>query len=164
MRYPLEILDAVRERWEKPLSVRISATDWVKGGIIAADAVAIATALKAAGVDIVNVSSGQTSVKAEPVYGRMFQTPFAERIRLEVGIPTIAVGNIFEADHVNSILAAGRADLCALARPHLADPNWTLHAAAELGYDGVAWPNPYLTGKEQLQRLTERAQQMAQII
>ena len=164
MRYPLEILDAVRERWEKPLSVRISATDWVKGGITAPDAVAIATALKAAGVDIVNVSAGQTSVKAEPVYGRMFQTPFAERIRLEVGIPTIAVGNIFEADHVNSILAAGRADLCALARPHLADPNWTLHAAAELGYDGVAWPNPYLTGKEQLQRLTERARQMAQII
>jgi len=164
MRYPLEILAAVRERWQKPLSVRISATDWVKGGIETSDAVAIARVLKKAGVDIVNVSAGQTSIEAKPIYGRMFQTPFAERIRLETGIPTIAVGNIFEADHVNSILAAGRADLCALARPHLANPNWTLHAAAELRYDGVEWPNPYLTGKEQLERLTERAQQMAQMI
>jgi anthraniloyl-CoA monooxygenase len=144
--------------------VRISASDWVEGGIEAADAVTIAAMLKEAGVDIVNVSAGQTSIKAKPVYGRMFQTPFAERIRLEAGIPTIAAGNIFEADHVNSILAAGRADLCALARPHLANPNWTQHAAAELGYDGVQWPNPYWTGKEQLERLTERAQQMAQPI
>jgi anthraniloyl-CoA monooxygenase len=164
MRFPMEIFAAVRERWDKPLSVRISATDWVKGGIEPADAVTIASMLKQAGVDIVNVSAGQTSTEAEPVYGRMFQTPFAERIRLEAGIPTIAVGNIFEADHVNSILAAGRADLCALARPHLANPNWTLHAAAELHYSDAAWPNPYLTGKEQLERLTERAQQMAQII
>jgi anthraniloyl-CoA monooxygenase len=160
----MEIFAAVRERWDKPLSVRISATDWVKGGIEPADAVTIASMLKQAGVDIVNVSAGQTSTEAEPVYGRMFQTPFAEHIRLEAGIPTIAVGNIFEADHVNSILAAGRADLCALARPHLANPNWTLHAAAELHYSDAAWPNPYLTGKEQLERLTERAQQMAQII
>ncbi|MBT5037265.1 MAG: bifunctional salicylyl-CoA 5-hydroxylase/oxidoreductase [Rhodospirillaceae bacterium] len=164
MRFPLEIFAAVRARWQKPLSVRISATDWVKGGIEPDDAVTIAKMLKEAGVDIVNVSAGQTSIEAEPVYGRMFQTPFAERIRLEAGVPTIAVGNIFEADHVNSILAAGRADLCALARPHLANPNWTLHAAAELRYGDVAWPNPYLTGKEQLQRLTERAQQMAQMI
>jgi len=164
MRYPLEILAEVRERWDKPLSVRISATDWVKSGIDVADAVVIARVLKKAGVDIVNVSAGQTSIEAQPIYGRMFQTPFAERIRMETGIPTIAVGNIFEADHVNSILAAGRADLCALARPHLANPNWTLHAAAELRYDGMAWPNPYLTGKEQLERLTERAQQMAQMI
>ena len=164
MRYPPEILSAVWARWDKPLSVRISASDWVEGGIEAADAVTIAAMLKEAGVDIVNVSAGQTSIKAKPVYGRMFQTPFAERIRLEAGIPTIAAGNIFEADHVNSILAAGRADLCALARPHLANPNWTQHAAAELGYDGVQWPNPYLTGKEQLERLTERAQQMAQPI
>ena len=164
MRYPLEILADVRARWDKPLSVRISATDWVKGGIGAADAVAIAGVLKAAGVDIVNVSAGQTSIEAQPIYGRMFQTPFAERIRLEAGVPTIAVGNIFEADHVNSILAAGRADLCALARPHLANPNWTQHAAAELHYDGVQWPDPYLTGKEQLHRLVERAQQMAQLI
>ena len=110
------------------------------------------------------MSAGQTVNDDHPVYGRLFQTPFAERIRLEAGIPTIAVGNIFEADHVNSILAAGRADLCALARPHLANPNWTLHAAAELNYSDAAWPNPYLTGKEQLERLTERAQQMAQII
>jgi len=164
IRFPLEILTAVRARWDKPLSVRISANDWVKDGIGPADAVTIARMLKEAGVDIVNVSAGQTSIDAEPVYGRMYQTPFAERIRLEAGIPTIAVGNIFEADHVNSILAAGRADLCALARPHLANPNWTLHAAAELRYSDVAWPKPYLTGKEQLERLTERAQQMAQII
>jgi anthraniloyl-CoA monooxygenase len=164
MRYPLELLAAVRERWAKPLSVRISATDWVAGGIGGSDAVVIAALLKAAGVDIVNVSAGQTSIEARPVYGRMFQTPFAERIRLEAGVPTIAVGHIFEADHVNSILAAGRADLCALARPHLANPNWTQHAAAELHYDGVHWPNPYLTGKEQLHRLVERAQQMVQMI
>ena len=164
MRFPLELLGAVREHWKKPLSVRISATDWVKGGIEGADAVAIAGLLKASGVDIVNVSAGQTSIEAQPVYGRMFQTPFAERIRLEAGVPTIAVGNIFEADHVNSILAAGRADLCALARPHLANPNWTQHAAAELHYEGVQWPDPYLTGKEQLHRLIERAQQMAQLI
>ncbi len=115
------------------MSVRISATDWVEGGIAAADAVEIARAFKEAGADLIDVSAGQTSTKARPVYGRMFQTPFSDRIRNEVGIATMAVGNIFETDHINSIIAGGRADLCALARPHLADPHFTLHAAAALG-------------------------------
>jgi anthraniloyl-CoA monooxygenase len=112
--------------------------------------------LKAAGVDIIDVSAGQTSLAARPVYGRMFQTPFSDRIRHEAGIATMAVGNIYEADHVNSILMAGRADLCCLARPHLADPYWTLHAAAQLGYDGQVWPPPYRAGGEQLRRLAAR--------
>ena len=103
-------------------------------GMTPEDAVAIARLLKEAGVDIIDVSAGQTSQAARPVYGRMFQTPFSDRIRNEVGIATMAVGNIYEPDHVNSILMAGRADLCCLARPHLADPYWTLHAAARLGY------------------------------
>jgi anthraniloyl-CoA monooxygenase len=107
------------------------------------------------------VSAGQTSLQAQPVYGRMFQTPFSDRIRNEVGIATMAVGNIFEADHVNSIIAAGRADLCALARPHLADPFWTLHAAAQLGFSAAPWPPQYLNGKEQLERNLARAAQMA---
>ena len=107
------------------------------------------------------VSSGQTTRQARPVYGRMYQTPFSDRIRNEVGIATIAVGNIFEADHVNSIIAAGRADLCALARPHLADPFWTLHAAAKLGHTDMEWPDQYRTGKAQLERNLARAAQMA---
>ena len=118
-------------------SVRISATDWVEGGIGAADAVEIARAFKTAGADLIDVSAGQTSIKARPVYGRMFQTPFSDRIRNEAGIATMAVGNITEIDHVNSIIAAGRADLCCLARPHLSDPYWTLHAAVALGDRGV---------------------------
>jgi anthraniloyl-CoA monooxygenase len=138
--------------------VRISAHDWVGAkGIMPEDAVAIAGMLKAAGVDIIDVSAGQTSLQAEPVYGRMFQTPFSDRIRNEVGIATMAVGNIYEADHVNSILMAGRADLCCLARPHLADPYWTLRAAARLGYHAQAWPQPYRAGGEQLNRLAARA-------
>jgi anthraniloyl-CoA monooxygenase len=112
-----------------------------------------------AGVDIIHVSAGQTSPKARPVYGRMFQTPFSDRIRNETGVPTIAVGNITDPDQVNSIIAAGRADLCALARPHLADPFWTLHAAAQLGYTAQPWPVQYLTGKEQLERTLERQRQ-----
>ena len=134
MRFPLEVFHAVRDVWPaaKPISVRISAHDWVGDrGITPEDAVAIARLLKQAGVDIIDVSAGQTSADARPVYGRMFQTPFADRIRNEVGIATMAVGNIYEPDHVNSILMAGRADLCCLARPHLADPYWTLRAAAE---------------------------------
>ncbi len=160
MRFPLEVFHAVRAAWppEKPISVRISAHDWVgPAGITAAEAVAIARLLKAAGVDIIDVSAGQTSLAARPVYGRMFQTPFSDRIRHEAGIATMAVGNIYEADHVNSILMAGRADLCCLARPHLADPYWTLHAAARLGYHGQAWPQPYRAGGEQLSRLAARA-------
>ncbi|HEX4695191.1 bifunctional salicylyl-CoA 5-hydroxylase/oxidoreductase [Sphingomonas sp.] len=161
MRYPLEVFAAVRAAWpdDKPISVRISASDWVgEDGVTSQEAVAIARMLKDAGVDIVDVSAGQTSLQARPVYGRMFQTPFSDRIRNEVGIATMAVGNIYLPDHVNSILMAGRADLVCLARPHLADPYWTLHAAARLGDAGVAWPEPYLAGRDQLYRLTERGE------
>jgi anthraniloyl-CoA monooxygenase len=159
--FPLEVFRAMREVWpqERPMSVRISATDWVDGGIDGADAVEIARAFHLAGVDILHVSAGQTSPNARPVYGRMFQTPFSDRIRNETGMPTIAVGNITDPDQVNSIIAAGRADLCALARPHLADPFWTLHAAAQLGYTAQPWPVQYLTGKEQLERTLERQRQ-----
>jgi anthraniloyl-CoA monooxygenase len=161
MRFPLEIYHAVRAVWlpAKPISVRISASDWVgEEGITPEDAVEIARLLADAEVDIINVSAGQTSTRARPVYGRMFQTPFSDRIRNETGIATMAVGNIYEPDHVNSILMAGRADLCCLARPHLADPYWTLHAAAQLGYRGETWPKPYLAGRDQLHRLASRAE------
>jgi anthraniloyl-CoA monooxygenase len=156
MRYPLEIFEAVRAVWpaEKPISVRISANDWVGvEGIKPQDAVGISRMLQEAGVDICDVSAGQTSVKARPVYGRMFQTPFSDRIRNETGMATMAVGNIYEPDHVNSILMAGRADLVCLARPHLANPYWTLHAAAKLGDRGESWPPPYYAGRDQLYRL-----------
>ncbi|WP_099865724.1 bifunctional salicylyl-CoA 5-hydroxylase/oxidoreductase [Pararhizobium haloflavum] len=162
MRYPLEIFHAVRQVWPegKPISVRISANDWVEGeGVGPAEAVEIARMLQAAGVDICDVSAGQTSKRAKPVYGRMFQTPFSDRIRNETGMATMAVGNIYEPDHVNSILMAGRADLVCLARPHLADPYWTLHAAAQLGDRAEAWPAPYWPGRDQLNRLAERADQ-----
>ncbi|MEM7153468.1 MAG: bifunctional salicylyl-CoA 5-hydroxylase/oxidoreductase [Myxococcota bacterium] len=148
MRFPLEVFDAVREAWpdDKPISVRISAVDWTPGGIEADDAVAIARALKEHGADIIDVSSGQTVPEQKPRYGRMYQTPFSDRIRHEAGIPTIAVGAIAGWDHINTVLASGRADLCALARPHLADPYLTLHAAAEQGYYGVEWAPQYLSG------------------
>jgi len=166
LRYPLEVFRAMRAEWpaHKPMSVRISATDWVDGGITADDAVTIAHAFKQAGVDLMDVSAGQTSIEAKPVYGRMFQTPFADRIRNEVGIATMAVGNITEPDHLNSIIAAGRADLCALARPHLSNPHFALHAAAELGYSAQAWPKQYLPGKAQLERTLKRDSDMAIII
>ena len=140
-RYPLEVFAALRAVWpiDRPMSVRISAHDWAPGGNTADDAVAIARLFKSAGADLIDVSSGQTTRAAKPVYGRMYQTPFADRIRNEVDIATMAVGAIYEPDHVNSILMAGRADLCALARPHLADPYWTLHAAAQLGYHDMPW-------------------------
>jgi anthraniloyl-CoA monooxygenase len=160
MRFPLEVYHAVRAVWPvpRPMSARISANDWVGAeGVTPEDAVAIARLLGEAGVDIINVSAGQTSLRARPVYGRMFQTPFSDRIRNECGMATMAVGNIYEPDHVNSILMAGRADLCCLARPHLADPYWTLHAAAQLGYRGETWPKPYLTGRDQLYRVASRA-------
>jgi anthraniloyl-CoA monooxygenase len=162
LRYPLEVFRAMRAVWpaQLPMSVRISATDWMDGGIDAGDAVEIARAFGIAGADIIHVSTGQTSPDAKPVYGRMFQTPYSDRIRTETGLPTIAVGNITEADQVNSIVAAGRADLCAIARPHLADPRWTQHAAAELGYAAQWWPQQYLTGKRQLERLIQRRQEM----
>jgi len=158
LRFPLEVFTAMRAVWpsERPMSVRISATDWVEGGVTGEDAVHIARAFIAAGADIIHVSTGQTSPNAKPVYGRMWQTPFSDRIRNEAHIPTIAVGNVTEADQVNSIIAAGRADLVALARPHLSDPAWTLHAAAELGYTDQWWPWQYRSGKQQLERLIER--------
>ena len=153
LRYPLEVFHAVRAAWpaDKPMSVRISANDWVEGGITPADAVEIARAFKAAGADMIDCSSGQVSKKEKPVYGRMFQTPFADRIRQEAGIATIAVGAISEADHVNSIISAGRADLCAVARPHLANPAWTLTEAAKIGFTAIAWPKQYQSGKPQME-------------
>ena len=162
LRYPLEVFRAVRAVWpeDKPMSVRISATDWFEGGVDADQSVDIARAFAEAGVDIVDVSAGQTTPDANPVYGRMFQTPFADRIRNEVGVPTMAVGNIFEADHVNSILVSGRADLCCMARPHLADPNWTLRQAAALDHGAQHWPRQYLPAKDQLERNAARQRQM----
>ena len=153
-RYPLEVFKAMRAVWpaQLPMSVRISAHDWAPGGNTDDDAVQIARLFKAAGCDVIDVSSGQTTRDAKPVYGRMYQTPFADRIRNEVGIQTMAVGAISESDQVNSIIAAGRADLCAIARPHLADPAWTLHEAAKLQSQHVTWPLPYLTGRDQLYR------------
>ncbi len=161
MRYPLEVFRAMRAAWpeDKPMSVRISANDWVQdAGIEPDEAVEIARMFYEAGVDIVDVSAGQTSIEAKPVYGRMFQTPFSDRIRNDLNKPTMAVGNIYEPDHVNSILMAGRADLVCLARPHLADPYWTLHAAAALGDSDERWPDPYLPGRDQMQRLAERGE------
>lgn len=155
LRFPLEVFDAIREAWpqDRPISVRISATDWVEGGVTGEDSVEIARAFLSAGADIIHVSTGQTSPDQQPVYGRMWQTPYSDRIRNELGARTIAVGNITDPDQVNSILAAGRADLCALGRPHLADPQWTLRAAASLGRDGEAWPPMYRSGGQQLARL-----------
>jgi anthraniloyl-CoA monooxygenase len=144
MRFPLEVFDACRKVWpdEKPMSVRISAVDWMPGGMQPEDAVEVARLLKAHGCDIVDVSAGQTVPDQQPVYGRLFQTPFADRIRHEVGISTMAVGNISSYMDANTIIAAGRADLCVLARAHLFDPYWTRHAAWMLGYP-LPWPGPY---------------------
>jgi anthraniloyl-CoA monooxygenase len=160
MRYPLEVFAAMRAVWpeSKPMSVRISANDWLGvDGITPVEAVEIARMFSAASADIIDVSAGQTSTEARPIYGRMFQTPFSDRIRNEAAIKTMAVGNIFETDHANSILMAGRADLVCLARPHLADPYWTLHAATALGDSAGDWPLPYLPGADQAKRLAERA-------
>jgi anthraniloyl-CoA monooxygenase len=160
MRFPLEVFDAVRASWPrgKPLSVRISATDWAANGITPPDALIVAAMFRAHGADIIDVSAGQTSRWANPVYGRMFQTPFSEMIRNELRVPTIAVGNITTADQVNTIVAAGRADLVALARPHLINPHFTLVASAEYGHADQVWPLPYLAGKDQAFRLYQRAQ------
>jgi len=160
LRWPLEVFAAMRAEWpaNKPMSVRISANDWLgEEGITPEDAVDIAKAFAQAGADVIDVSAGQTSIDAKPVYGRMFQTPFSDRIRNETGIKTIAVGNIYEADHANSILMAGRADLVAVGRPHLSDPYWTLHEATKIG-DRAApdWPLPYLAGRDQIWRLADR--------
>ena len=156
LRFPLEVFEAVRAVWpkSKPMSVRLSATDWVGAdGIEPADAVEIAAAFSRAGADVIDVSAGQTTIAARPVYGRLFQTPFSDRIRNEARVATMAVGNITTADQINSILLAGRADLVCLARPHLADPYWTLHAAADQLYQDAAWPKPYLAGRDQLYRM-----------
>lgn len=166
MRYPLEIFSAMRAAWpkNKPMSVRISANDWVdEAGVTPEEAVKIAQMFKEAGADIIDVSAGQTSTKGRPVYGRMFQTPFSNRIRNELNMPTMAVGNIYETDHANSILIAGRADLVCLARPHLADPYWTLHAAASLGDTSTTWPKPYFAGRDQAFRLQEKAQEAIRV-
>ena len=156
-RYPLQVFRAMRHVWptSKPMAVRISAHDWAPGGNTDDDAVLIAALFKQAGCDLIDVSSGQTTRAAKPVYGRMYQTPFADRIRNEVHIATMAVGAISEADHANSIIAAGRADLCAIGRPHLANPNWTLHEAAKLDSRAVQWPQPYEAGRDQLYRLRQ---------
>ncbi len=150
-RYPLEVFRAVRAVWpeDKPISVRLSCHDWTEGGNTPEEAAAFARMFKEAGADMIDCSSGQVSKAEKPVYGRLFQTQFADKVRNEVGIPTIAVGAISEADHANSIIAAGRADLCAIARPHLADPAWTLHEAAKIGLTDIAWPKQYVSGKSQ---------------
>jgi len=160
LRYPLEVFRAMRAIWpaEKPMSVRISANDWMgELGIRPDDAVEIARAFTEVGADLIDVSAGQTWADCTPVYGRMFQTPFADQVRNEARVSTMAVGNIYETDHVNSILAAGRADLVALARPHLVDPMWTLRAAASHDYRGAHVPPPYLAGQSQLTRNLKRA-------
>ncbi|MEO8897288.1 MAG: bifunctional salicylyl-CoA 5-hydroxylase/oxidoreductase [Candidatus Dormibacter sp.] len=149
MRFPLQVFAAVRAVWpdDRPISVRISATDWIAGGFSADDACRLAQALRSCGCDIVDVSSGQVDPAEEPRHGRLWQTPFSDRIRQEVGIPTIAVGGIASVDDVNTILLAGRADLVALARPHLVDPYWTLNAAIDLAYGAHTWPVQYLQGQ-----------------
>jgi anthraniloyl-CoA monooxygenase len=158
-RYPLEIFRAIRAIWppERPISVRLSCHDWTDGGNTPEDAALFARLFKADGADMIDCSSGQVWYGEKPVYGRLFQTPFADKIRNEVGIATMAVGAISEADHANSIIAAGRADLCAIARPHLADPAWTLHEAAKIGMTSVAWPKQYRSAKIQHETNLARA-------
>jgi anthraniloyl-CoA monooxygenase len=158
-RYPLEIFRAIRAIWppERPISVRLSCHDWTDGGNTPEDAALFARLFKADGADMIDCSSGQVWYGEKPVYGRLFQTPFADKIRNEIGIATMAVGAISEADHANSIIAAGRADLCAIARPHLADPAWTLHEAAKIGMTTVAWPKQYRSAKIQHETNLARA-------
>jgi anthraniloyl-CoA monooxygenase len=148
MRYPLEVFEAVRAVWPqgKPMSVRISATDWVPGGFIGDDAVEFSRRLQEHGCDLIDVSTGQTTIHARPEYGRLYQTPYSDRIRNETGIATMTVGAVSSIDDVHNILVAGRADLCVMARPHLVDPYWTLNAAIDLGYTGHHFPNQYLSG------------------
>ncbi|HXC73423.1 MAG TPA: bifunctional salicylyl-CoA 5-hydroxylase/oxidoreductase [Sphingomicrobium sp.] len=164
LRYPLEVFAAMRAAWpgDRPMSVRISATDWAgEDGVTPDEAVAIGEAFAREGADLIDVSAGQTWAEQQPVYGRMFQTPFSDKIRNEGRLATMAVGNIYEPDHANSILAAGRADLVALARPHLIDPMWTLRAAAQLDYRGVHVPPQYLNGMSQLARNLQREAEAA---
>jgi anthraniloyl-CoA monooxygenase len=155
------VFDAMREVWpaHKPMSVRISATDWTEGGVTGDDAVEIARAFAEHGVDLVDVSTGQTVREARPIYGRMFQTPFSDQVRNEAQVATMCVGNITAADQVNTILAAGRADLVALGRPHLVDPFFTMKAAAWYGAKDIHCPPQYLAGKEQVFRNSVRDRQ-----
>ena len=171
LRFPLEVFRAMRKAWpdEKPMSVRISATDWQDGGLTGDDAVAVARAFAEAGCDLIDVSTGQTTPDAEPIYGRMFQTPFSDQIRNDAGLATMCVGAITSADQVNTIIAAGRADLVALARPHLVDPSFTMKAAAWYGADNIACPvqyrrrpRPVVPQQRARARGTDRAQAQGQ--
>ena len=167
LRFPLEVFTAMREVWplDRPMSVRISASDWTGDeGVTPDEAVEIGRAFAQAGADLIDVSAGQTSTRAKPVYGRMFQTPFSDKIRNEAKLSTMAVGNITDADQANSILAAGRADLVALARPHLVDPSWTLRAAAAAQHRGTFVPPPYEAGMAQLVRTLEREREQAELL
>ena len=166
LRFPLRVFEEMRRVWpkEKPMSVRISAHDWIgASGVTPDEAVKIAKSFFEAGADIIDVSAGQTTTDAQPIYGRMFQTPFSDRIRNETGIATMAVGNIYEADHANSILMAGRADLVAVGRPHLADPYWTLREGSKIGSRSETWPLPYLAGRDQAWRLADREAEMIRV-
>ncbi|MEO5817662.1 MAG: bifunctional salicylyl-CoA 5-hydroxylase/oxidoreductase, partial [Gemmatimonadaceae bacterium] len=158
LRFPLELFSAMREVWpaSRPMSVRVSATDWVEDGLTPEESVAVGRAFVEAGADIIHVSTGQTTTEAQPVFGRLYQTPYSDRIRNEAHVPTIAVGNVTDPDQVNGIIAAGRADLVAIGRPHLSDPHWVLHAAATLGYKAKRWPRQYYLGKVQLERELEK--------
>jgi anthraniloyl-CoA monooxygenase len=160
LRFPLEVFRAMRKAWpeDRPMSVRISATDWQDGGLSGDDAVQVARAFAEAGCDLIDVSTGQTTPEAAPIYGRMYQTPFSDQIRNDAGIATMCVGAITSADQVNTIVAAGRADLVALARPHLVDPSFTMKAAAWYGAE-IACPPQYLPGKEQIFRNSVRDRQ-----
>jgi anthraniloyl-CoA monooxygenase len=158
-RFVLEIFHAVRAAWpeQRPISVRLSTHDWFDGGNTPADAAIFAKLFKDAGADLIDCSSGQVVKEEKPVYGRLFQTPFSDKIRNEIQVPTIAVGAISEADHANSVIAAGRADLCAVARPHLADPFFVMHEAARIGYKPQAWPKQYYSARAQYENNLIRA-------
>ena len=158
-RYPLEVFRAVRAAWpeDRPISVRLSCHDWTEGGNTPDDALIFAKMFREAGADLIDCSSGQVSKAERPVYGRLFQTPFADQIRNEGAVATIAVGAISEADHANSVIAAGRADLCAIARAHLADPAWTIHEAAKIGANIVPWPKQYASARGQYEANLARA-------
>ena len=161
MRFPLRVFEAMRSVWpqHKPMSVRVSATDWAEGGLTEVDLLAICSAFKRAGADVINVSTGQTVSFEKPVYGRMFQVPFADKIKHRVGIPTIVAGNITNADQVNTVVLSGRADLVALARPHLNNAQFTADAAARSGFEQQHWPNPYMSGKFQAYLVGEREEE-----
>jgi anthraniloyl-CoA monooxygenase len=164
LRYPLEVFAAMRAAWpsDRPMSIRISANDWAgEDGVTPDEAVEIGEAFAREGADLIDVSAGQTWLDAQPIYGRMFQTPFSDQVRNEARVATMCVGNITTADQANTILAAGRADLVALARPHLIDPFWTLRAAAQLDYRDVHVPPQYLNGMSQLARNLKREAEAA---